>query len=91
VSKTSRPPEPYGSAGGTQTLGNREVVAIVVACGDPQEMLLSFSGYRALSPDRLCATQRKISNRSRLRLGATELRHCGGQLCIERDLNSWTG
>jgi hypothetical protein len=71
-----------------EALGDREVVAVILAGGDPQKVLLGIASCCALRSDRLGTTQSKISNGAGPRFWTTELRHRGGKLGIEGDLNS---
>jgi hypothetical protein len=41
-----------------QALGDGEVVAVVLAGGDPSQVLVGFAPCISLGAERLCATQR---------------------------------
>jgi deaminated glutathione amidase len=71
-----------------QTLGDGEVVAVVIAGGDPTQMFQRSAFAGLFGADRLCATQREIANGLRTRRCGSELSQCSRQLGIERDLDA---
>jgi hypothetical protein len=65
-----------------------EVVAVVLAGSNPQQMLLCLAGRGALRTDCLCAAQCEIANSTRPGLYATELLHRSSQLGVKSYLDS---
>ena len=61
-----------------EALGNREVVAVILASGDPEKVLLGIARRRALRSDRLRTPQREIPNGAGPRFWTTELGHRRG-------------
>jgi hypothetical protein len=69
-----------------ETLGDGEVVSVVLTGGDPSQVLTRFAARASFGAQRIGAAQREVADGARTRLDAPELDERVGELRVERNL-----